>query len=265
MCLIGIKQCGRPPTVSNALEQRRSYQSVNANPGDSVTYRCTNGYAFVGSDTVTCLDNGQWSSPPSCRASLAGVSCGQAPQLRNGRISQQSFGQGSTSSEGDSVSYSCDQGYSLQGFGTITCGSNGVWTLLPQCVQSRQQSCGNPPSLANGRIVRQSGSAPGDTVEYTCTTGYTMNGNSIISCDRIAIQWTQMPVCSSSPQTCGAPPNLFNGRVISQSFPRGSQSSGGDTITYDCNTGYALVGNSVVTCDRFTGRWSGVPICQRKF
>ena len=58
---------------------------------------------------------------------------------------------------------------------------------------------------------------------------------------------------------CGTLPNPANGQV--------SHTTGttfGQTATYNCNTGYNLVGDSTRTCQD-TGQWGGsAPNCQRK-
>jgi len=58
--------------------------------------------------------------------------------------------------------------------------------------------------------------------------------------------------------TCGAPNPLQNGIIV------GSQHNYKDQITYSCNKGYGLSGNSVRTC-QLNSQWSGIePSCLRK-
>ena len=57
---------------------------------------------------------------------------------------------------------------------------------------------------------------------------------------------------------CGALSNPANGQVS-----RTAGTTFGQTATYNCNTGYNLVGGSSRTCQA-TGEWSGnAPTCQR--
>ena len=40
---------------------------------------------------------------------------------------------------GDSVTYTCNDGYEIQGDGTMTCGATGTWdNTRPLCVESKR-------------------------------------------------------------------------------------------------------------------------------
>ena len=57
---------------------------------------------------------------------------------------------------------------------------------------------------------------------------------------------------------CGTLPNPTNGQVTTT-----AGTTFGQTSTYNCNTGYNLIGDSTRTCQA-TGNWSGsVPTCER--
>ena len=58
-----------PPVTCPDLTAPANGQVVvnGMTPGDTATYSCDMGFELVGVDTVTCEDNGAWSSePPVC-------------------------------------------------------------------------------------------------------------------------------------------------------------------------------------------------------
>ena len=103
---------------------------------------CLSGYEFAQEEhegqsqvTMTCLPGG-WDvrQTPQCEP----VWCGQAPLVENG------FYLSSTGSRnGDTVTYGCYDGFTMSGFGSIMCGSNGEWAMPPTCEAS---SCSVLPS-----------------------------------------------------------------------------------------------------------------------
>lgn len=72
--------------------------------------------------------------------------------------------------------FSCDPGYTLQGFQVATCLLDGSWsTLTPQCVSD--QNCGIPPKPENGDHFLVYG--PNDVliaVQFLCNKPYKLNG-----------------------------------------------------------------------------------------
>ena len=53
--------CGDPPEIANGTRTwaDTTYQST-------ATYECDPGHALIGSDTVECQANEDWTSPPEC-------------------------------------------------------------------------------------------------------------------------------------------------------------------------------------------------------
>ncbi len=60
--MYAVTSCGSPPSVISAFFQRPLKTIV----GTSVRYNCNSGLSVVGLDTVTCMESGFWSIPPSC-------------------------------------------------------------------------------------------------------------------------------------------------------------------------------------------------------
>ena len=56
--LFTARECVDPGLVANALKLGTNY-----NVGENVLYKCNTGYQIVGSDTITCGSDGNWTPP----------------------------------------------------------------------------------------------------------------------------------------------------------------------------------------------------------
>ncbi|XP_078691948.1 uncharacterized protein LOC144922178 [Branchiostoma floridae x Branchiostoma belcheri] len=110
--------------------------------GDQVTYSCDQGYELApgGASSVTCQADETWSADvPTCQR----VECPYRMAPENG----------AQSSEGpyyyeDVVTYTCDEGYGLNGASSVTCQVDETWTDgVPTC-----QRCPSEPSLPTDRV-----------------------------------------------------------------------------------------------------------------
>ena len=58
------------PNLENPVNGAVTVNGMN--PGDTAIYTCISGFELVGADTLTCGDDGMWSSdPPSCTRELS--------------------------------------------------------------------------------------------------------------------------------------------------------------------------------------------------
>ncbi|KAK1890149.1 Complement factor H [Dissostichus eleginoides] len=113
------QSCAEPPKIPHAVIINREYQEVFVNDS-TVQFQCEDGYAAEGSDTktITCI-SGNWTEGPTCNAN-----CGDYPSVPNGDVVQVN---------GTSLKYQCNELYTLEGPGIVTCQSNGKWTEPPSC------------------------------------------------------------------------------------------------------------------------------------
>eukprot|EP00795_Rhopilema_esculentum_P010608 gene10608-19347_t len=91
---------------------------------------------------------------------------------------------------------------------------------------------------ANGKRT-VNGNTLGDTVVYSCKTGYTLFGTSVLTCSGIQ-------------RVCANPGDPRNGRTSGDDFEVGQR------VRFRCNPGYVLHGRSSATCRRNL-RWSHSP------
>uniref|UniRef100_A0A3P8R4Z3 E-selectin n=1 Tax=Astatotilapia calliptera TaxID=8154 RepID=A0A3P8R4Z3_ASTCA len=90
-------------------------------------FTCDEGHELQGAHSMECTHPGQWTSrSPTCTA----VTCLLLEAPENGHISCSS----TESVYNSQCSFTCDQGYSLEGPELLTCGHHGNWTAeKPTC------------------------------------------------------------------------------------------------------------------------------------
>ena len=104
--------------------------------------------------------------------------------------------------------------YSL-GEASRSCQANGQWSgSQPEC---HPVNCGIPPNLDNAYPLI-SGTILGSAVEYKCNEGFTSLAETNLFCDADGF-WTGDGV-PCEPVSCGAPPALENGEVVSEYYMR---------------------------------------------
>ncbi|NXP03121.1 C4BPA protein, partial [Thinocorus orbignyianus] len=118
-----VPLCSKPADITHGSHSG----SANAffTPGTSVMYICEPGFSLVGAASIYCTLSGAWSHPPPvCQV----VKCLRPPSITNGKLNGNIS---DTFSYGESVSYSCNPGYSLVGNAFINCTLLGTWSQPP--------------------------------------------------------------------------------------------------------------------------------------
>ncbi|MCI4387649.1 hypothetical protein PGIGA_G00076710 [Pangasianodon gigas] len=112
------------PNINNAVIVGRKASSYNYKM--SIRYQCDKGYRMEGSDLLTCEENGWNPPPPKCNI----VTCLKPPVINNGHFNplKERYEYGQT------VTYSCEKGFRLQGASTISCSDDGTFQPSPQCL-----------------------------------------------------------------------------------------------------------------------------------
>ncbi|XP_066289172.1 IgGFc-binding protein-like [Branchiostoma lanceolatum] len=242
-------QCSPPTAPENGALSPEGETSYDYQ--DEVTFSCNQGYELDGAASVTCQADREWSAPvPTCKP----VQCSPPTAPENGALSPEV----ETSYDyQDEVTFSCNQGYELDGAASVTCQADREWSApVPAC---KPVQCSPPTAPENGALSPEGADSYDyqDEVTFSCNQGYELDGASSVTCqaDR---QWSA-PVPTCEPVQCSPPTAPENGALS----PEGADSYDyQDEVTFSCNQGYELDGASSVTCqaDR---QWSApVPTCE---
>ena len=197
--------------------------------GSVLKFECNDGYILSGSKTLKCTENGTWNATAAvCEV----VNCSDPGIPDNGQRHGESFEYEAN------ITFSCDNGYNLIGSKSISCQSNGIWSLSPPICSP--VSCGNPGTPEKGQQNQNASYTFGSQIEFSCFSGYELNGSSSITCKDDG-NWTgSLPNCTII--SCEPPKQLINGIVLGSTYTYESN------ITFECNTGYSLQGSSSAIC-----------------
>ncbi|XP_044530843.1 complement factor H-like [Gracilinanus agilis] len=243
--------CSKPPAIkygdikpvtTSELDKDNLEPSTYAHD-TRVSYICQQGFIMIGEEEIKC-NMGKWSSPPHC----IGIPCGKPPQIRNGFIPKVS----ESYEFGEEVTYTCKEGYNIDGLATITC-SGGTWSSPPQCKDVR---CSRPPRFNNSDMLGTSKSfyMPGDKVVYHCLSNFQPKGSTEVICT--GPNWKGDLQCIEEVGKCGPPPSINNGDIAT--FPL-SEYAPESRVEYRCQKFYVLQGSQFVTCKK--GIWTDPPRC----
>ncbi|KAK4312837.1 hypothetical protein Pmani_015773 [Petrolisthes manimaculis] len=154
-----------------------------------ITFTCNEGYDLLGSDTLTCLPSGVWSSPtPQCQVVRCPALAPDDPRLQ--------LREANTTYKGVAAFY-CVSGFVLVGEANIICTENGTWSQgMPMC---QEVVCPEVTPPLHGDVTGGgygvSGRGVGDAVTFTCRTGFVIRGHSLAFCTHDG-KWSRpVPQC----------------------------------------------------------------------
>ncbi|XP_062969528.1 uncharacterized protein LOC134390237 [Cynocephalus volans] len=248
--------CPPPPVIYNGTHTGSSSEDVPY--GTTVTYTCNPGpergveFSLIGKSTIQCIsddrERGTWSGPaPLCKLSLPPIQCSQAHVANGYKIS----GEEAPYFYNDSVTFKCNDGFTLKGSSQIRCKANNTWDPeIPLC----EKDCRFPPSIAHGHHRRvTSYIIPKDEFIYECDEGYTLVGQAKLSCSSSG--WSHpAPQCKA---LC-VKPDIVHGKlsVDKRQYVESEQ------ITIHCDSGYGVLGPQIITCSENRTWYPEVPTCE---
>ncbi|XP_078573892.1 E-selectin-like [Branchiostoma floridae x Branchiostoma japonicum] len=223
-------------------------------PGPAYSYpstvivTCNSGYQLTGATTVTCQTDGTWSAPVGTCAARA---CPLLTAPTNGALSP--TGQVSYP---NSVTFTCNTGYVRNGAASATCQADGTWNNnVPTCTP---RTCPVLTAPTNGVLSPTGQVSYPNGVTFTCNTGHVLNGAASATCQADGTWSESVPTCTR--RQCPVLTAPTNGIRT----PSTGSNLYQDQITFTCNAGYVLSGDSLLTC-RADGTWSStVPTCSSK-
>ena len=268
--------CETLPHVAHAFISERQNGNSSTFEGNRVKFSCFVGFAIEGDPWVTCSTN-SWGVLPKCVEDLSLVTCGEAPDIKNGVIVSKDF-LSAASSMGSKAVYRCKSGYVLSNGGSksfAVCRPTGTWTA-PICIEAAHVAdnvyCPSIPKVHNAVVTFISNETslnmhrPGTNVVYECNQGYTFKSSSFSPLNYAECandgNWTPLSECVQQ-NVCQHLPVVINGRVRHRTFTSSSALLG-DKVGFDCLPGFEMVGNGEFAyCDLY-GKWIDVPKCVRK-
>ncbi|KAM4722853.1 P-selectin-like [Rhinophrynus dorsalis] len=246
--------------VSCQALQSLSYGQVNCSHvfGDfqynsSCSFTCDNGFVLNGSQSVVCQVSGAWSElTPTCAA----VSC-QALQIPSyGRMNcSHVFGDFQYNS---SCSFTCDNGFVLNGSESVVCQASGAWSdLTPTCAAVSCQAL-QSPSYGRMNCSHVFGDFKYNSrCSFTCDSGFVLNGSESVVCQDSGAWLDLTPTCSAV--SCQALQSPSYGQMnYSHVFGDFQYNS---SCSFTCDNGFVLNGSESVVCQA-SGAWSDLtPTC----
>ncbi|XP_053338706.1 C4b-binding protein alpha chain-like [Clarias gariepinus] len=179
------------PNIKNAVIVKRKTSPYRYKM--TIQYQCNEGYSMEGSDLLTCKENGWNPPPPKCNI----ATCSKLPGIKNVQFKPlKEFYE-----YGETVTYSCEEGFRLQFTSTISCTDDGTFQTSPRCLEV---TC-DPPNIENADVVGEK--APSYTynmtIQYQCEEDYTMEGSDLLTCKENG--WDPPPP-KCNKVTCDEPP-----------------------------------------------------------
>uniref|UniRef100_A0A3P9J0M7 Sushi domain-containing protein n=1 Tax=Oryzias latipes TaxID=8090 RepID=A0A3P9J0M7_ORYLA len=250
------KDCGPPhdqPHMKFNLSQGTLF-------GDAVQVLCDKGYLLSGVTFKQCLSFG-WFGKAKCFA----VVCKTPPEVAN---ASSSWSGPKNPKYGETIQYSCKEGYTLFGNSSITCDENGGYTPGPPECKAIPTEAKITTTLTSS-IPRTSKAETTSTVTIAISTSHrnklaTTQIASTVSPSQEAASGSSKETATSSLSSfqavvCKTPPEVAN---ASSSWSGPKNPKYGETIQYSCKEGYTLFGNSSITCDENGGYTPGPPECK---
>ncbi|KAK6296592.1 hypothetical protein J4Q44_G00327340 [Coregonus suidteri] len=166
---------------------------------------------------------------------------------------------------GTVVTYQCYPDFQLVGTELLMCQWDLTWSGdLPSC--ERVLLCADPGTVEHSRRVM---SGPrftvGSTIQYNCNKGYTLSGNSLLSCynhGSSGPKWSErLPKCVSvTYEPCRNPGTpSYSTQISEKPFYQA-----GETLHFSCLRGHELLGEPVLRCvPGHPSQWSSLPpVCR---
>ncbi|XP_026092583.1 complement receptor type 1 isoform X2 [Carassius auratus] len=225
------------PKIPNA--KRVGGKSPPYKQGNFIEYKCEDGYTLKGDAYIVCRGNGWSPEPPQCIGECTQPSFESRNVILSANdLSTQIF------PDGSSVTFECVIGHmpvDSTASRSVTCEGN-QWTSLG--LSCTKKSCGILPDILNGRY-EMTGISFGDTAKPVCDKGYVLAGRETTRTCRDQGWDGRDPLCEVV--KCSAPPVIEHGQL--KDVPLESYDYL-DAVSYSCNAGFTLIGQSTLHCSK---------------
>ncbi|KFM70320.1 E-selectin, partial [Stegodyphus mimosarum] len=189
----------------NPKNGRAIYNSINYEA--EVTYECNEGYYLSNQQRRFCSADGTWNgTDPVCSDNLC--SFPRAPE--NGFFNLMS----AKPEVGSTVTYSCNDGFKLEGSATSECTETRRWTSsIPRCLRLPKM-CQPPVAPENGFFsLTPDKPEVGSIVKYSCRDGFKLRGSAESECGEEGTWTNPTPKCFFITDSCKVPEVLPHGEI----------------------------------------------------
>ncbi|KPU76370.1 uncharacterized protein Dana_GF13090, isoform B [Drosophila ananassae] len=219
-----------PAQEEKAVRYRLSIKNIENN--DSGTFTCTSPRGLTNSIAVVVAT----STCPQLTEPLAPLKL----RLEGNKLGQRAH-------------YECPEGFRLDGAMNATCLASGNWSSpTPTChsVQCPRLELDDP----HLSLIELNTSAWGRAV-FKCQWGFKLTGPAQLDCEPSGVWSGPVPRCKVI--QCVMPVAPLNGRIGGTSLSQ-RRLTVGALVTFSCNDGHSLVGESSIICTE-NGFWSHSP------
>ncbi|XP_053549117.1 E-selectin-like [Bombina bombina] len=217
----------------------------------SCHFKCSEGFALIGSESVQCTAQGEWTNEiPHCEV----IQCERPVEPQYGLISCSNAEDNLP--ENSTCDFSCVKGFALVGSPSLLCIAPGQWTEeAPIC---KAVSC---PDLTNPEQAKMDCEDDFGRFKYNsncsfqCNEGFILIGTESLQCSSSGSWSAIVPECQAIQcQSLNAPEN---GNIHCQ-----GKSTYNSRCSVTCAEGFNLIGASELTCAS-SGEWtSDIPECE---
>ncbi|XP_021233226.1 complement receptor type 1-like [Numida meleagris] len=227
--------------------------------GDTVVLDCEFRYSLEGSDTAMCQEDGSWDPPlPLCQRS----SCDDPPDVQNAvkaRLAGNLFPVETV------ITYECKTGYEFSPGVTmqhVSCLPDFTWSETPPPCE--RISCPNPATKRGMDVSfwdKKDVYVFGDRVRIICDPGYVFKDDAnyvVLQCTNNGTWNRPAPECVPEPHC--SKPVIDHGREVYRSK---TDYSVGTQLRIECDEGYVLIAQELVTCQADGNWFPTLPYCQQ--
>ncbi|KAK2504626.1 hypothetical protein MC885_001242, partial [Smutsia gigantea] len=251
-----VAECGALTEPANGvLECQQSPGGSRWNT--TCAFHCEEGFELLGPQRLQCTSSGKWDDEkPVCKA----VTCGTISHPQNGSVSCSHSPAGEFTFT-SSCSFTCEEGFVLQGPTQTECTAQGQWTQqAPTCEAFQCKALSSPERGYMNCFPGASGSFhSGSSCEFSCEQGFVLKGPQRLQCGSTGEWDSEKPMCEAV--RCDTVRQPLGGAVRCSHPPTG-RFTYKSSCTFSCEEGFELHGSAQLECMP-EGRWTQeAPSCQ---
>ncbi|KAG1682702.1 Limulus clotting factor C [Nymphon striatum] len=165
--------------------------------GSSIMYRCQGNYKLYGKATNKCLREGDWVNQPPICVDTCEVPKNLPVQMEVKVVNDDLPSVSSINLEATKITFSCNQGYNLDGYNTLTCVGSSWNGPTPRCSVITEQLvlCDDPGTPKGGSRKGTGPFTAGMSINFSCNENSILIGSEKIVCSSDGKWSNAIPSC----------------------------------------------------------------------